>query len=235
MANHSGTAGSTANSSASSMETTEADGAVNTQVQDLVQCSHDDQLALALANDTDDIRSPFLRSEDVQVPPPGFKLPRVGTVSLPPHDDGDGNRPAMLPTNLSWWDRRRFWANQSWFYEIFAAGISAFSVVAIFVLLSVYNDKPTPDWPQVITINSAIAVLTTLLKGSMVFAVSECLSQVKWGHYNSPACLNDMCVFDSASRGPWGASQLLLGRQKDPIAILGALVVILALAVDPFA
>ncbi|KAF2219797.1 hypothetical protein BDZ85DRAFT_41258 [Elsinoe ampelina] len=141
----------------------------------------------------------------------------------------------MIVMSMSRWDRLRYWANQHWFYETLACFVSAASLTGVIVLLLVYDGKPTPEWPRVITINSAIAVLTTVMKGTMIFAVSEGLSQIKWTAFMQPRLLSDLSAFDSASRGPWGAFLFLLRRQASTIALLGAIITVLAMAVDPFA
>ncbi|KAF2218374.1 hypothetical protein BDZ85DRAFT_183658, partial [Elsinoe ampelina] len=98
-----------------------------------------------------------------------------------------------------------------WFYELAACVINVLALAAIVILLSVYDGKPTPEWPKVITINSASAVLATLMKGSMIFAVSEAgLSQIKWAWFTRQRQLSDLSAFDSASRGPWGALLFLI-------------------------
>lgn len=75
--------------------------------------------------------------------------------------------------HLSWWQRRQYWANQQWFYELMACAIAAIALAGIVVLLYMYDGKPTPNWPKMITINSAISILTNLLKGAIMFTISS--------------------------------------------------------------
>ncbi|KAF2222895.1 hypothetical protein BDZ85DRAFT_198661 [Elsinoe ampelina] len=115
---------------------------------------------------------------------------------------------------LSWFQRRQYWASRQWFYEITACVLTALSLVGIATLLAVYDRRPTPEWPRIITINSAISILTTILKGSMMFTVSSGLSQLKWTWFLEPRRLDTLSMFDEASRGPWGATIFLFGRVK---------------------
>ncbi|KAF4548949.1 Hypothetical protein D9617_24g016630 [Elsinoe fawcettii] len=128
----------------------------------------------------------------------------------------------------------RLWINQHWFYEVAACTLNILTLLAIFVLFRAYDGKPTPDWPRVITINSAAAVLTTATKGSMIYAVSEGLSQIKWSWFVQDRQLNDISAFDSASRGPWGALVLLLKFRLNILAVLGASIIVLSLGLDTF-
>ncbi|KAK1834034.1 hypothetical protein QBC39DRAFT_253404, partial [Podospora conica] len=72
----------------------------------------------------------------------------------------------------------------------------------------------------------------------IIFSVSAVIGQLKWDWYEHegvPHPLDDMEAFDGASRGPLGATKLLLGRTARSIpTLMAAIVVICALAVDPF-
>lgn len=65
------------------------------------------------------------------------------------------------------------WFQQHWVWELFACSMSVLSLMAITILLARYDSKPTPEWPRSITINSALALMTTTMKGSIIFVVSE--------------------------------------------------------------
>jgi hypothetical protein len=78
----------------------------------------------------------------------------------------------------------------------------------------------------------------TVIGGSILVAVSSCLSQLKWTHYSQPTPLYTMQAIDQASRGSWGSFQLLCRPLRQtklgPLLLLGAFVRILALAIGPF-
>lgn len=65
------------------------------------------------------------------------------------------------------------WFQQHWVWELFACSMSILSLMAITIILARYDRKPTPEWPRSITINSALALMTTTMKGSIIFTVSE--------------------------------------------------------------
>ncbi|KAF6829451.1 hypothetical protein CMUS01_08161 [Colletotrichum musicola] len=89
--------------------------------------------------------------------------------------------------------------------------------------------RPLPAWPSLISINSLIAIFTALFKASLIFPVAEGLGQLKWNWFNRPQKLNDLVLFDNASRGPLG-----LPATRGYLAALGALITVAALAIDPF-
>ena len=70
----------------------------------------------------------------------------------------------------------------------------------------------------------------------MLFAVTECIGQAKWLLFRErPQRLIDFHDIDEASRGPWSALLLILRiRGRAILASIGAAVLILSLAVDPF-
>lgn len=52
--------------------------------------------------------------------------------------------------------------------------LSAFSIlVAIIITLGIFNGKPEQDWKLKLNLNSLVALLTTILRASMLTVVSE--------------------------------------------------------------
>ncbi|KAK8123262.1 hypothetical protein PG984_011932 [Apiospora sp. TS-2023a] len=97
------------------------------------------------------------------------------------------------------------------------------------------NGKPLPDWPFHISVNAVVSILSTVLKACAAFILAEGISDSKWKWFQSSRSLHDLVVFDDASRGPWGCLQLLVApRGMHPVASLGAALIILTLALDPF-
>ncbi|KAK4184278.1 hypothetical protein QBC35DRAFT_466591 [Podospora australis] len=99
-----------------------------------------------------------------------------------------------------------------------------------------YKGRTFPTVPGGITLNTIISILATVSKSRLIFTVSAVLGQLKWDWYEKRTdTLNHFETFDEASRGPLGATRLLLGRRAFlSIASVGALTTILALAMGPF-
>lgn len=121
-----------------------------------------------------------------------------------------------------------------WWQEVLACVLVVTGLVAIFATLIAVHDKPLPNLPFRISVNTLIAIFATVLKAAAAFVLAEGLSQEKWSWFARPRRLHDFLTYDNASRGPWGAFQLLLRLRCRPIiASLGAIVIIAATLVDP--
>lgn len=98
----------------------------------------------------------------------------------------------------------------SWAWEVVAMLFAIGAVASIIALLARYEGKPLPSWPYEITLNALIAVLTTVANAAMTVPLSSGLGQLKWDRMkNGYAPLADMEVLDEASRGAWGAINML--------------------------
>lgn len=62
-----------------------------------------------------------------------------------------------------------------------------------------------PEWPHGITLNALISVLSTGMKATMGFILTECLAQLKWSWFRGGNSLSDLALLDAASRGAAGA------------------------------
>ncbi|KAK7736443.1 hypothetical protein SLS63_003421 [Diaporthe eres] len=124
----------------------------------------------------------------------------------------------------------------SWTWEIVALLLAVGAVASIIALLARYDGRPLPSWPYEITLNALIAVLTTIANASMAVPLSSGLGQLKWERMKKGyAPLADMEVLDEASRGAWGAVNMLRRLRGGVFGSLGAVAVIVALFLSPFA
>ncbi|KAK5113160.1 hypothetical protein LTR85_010978 [Meristemomyces frigidus] len=124
-----------------------------------------------------------------------------------------------------------------WLAEIGAALLSLGCMVAVAAVLLKFQNRPLSDWRFPIAPNSLLSVLLTVAKTLLLLSVAESTTQLKWNHFaRQPRPLRDFQVFDDASKGPWGAVQLLWHtRGSALLASVGALIILLSLAMDPFA
>lgn len=107
--------------------------------------------------------------------------------------------------------------------------------MAIVVTLYPYNSHPMPQWPYHLSINTLIAIYTTVLKATMLMVTAEGLSQLKWAWFSRYRPLQDLARYEKASRGPWRSLRLLWTlRVRDIVSSLGAFVAVAALVIDPF-
>jgi len=152
----------------------------------------------------------------------------IGRMDTKPTDFSPRSTFQQHPVSL-----RRF-SSRWWFWEITGLTISVSSLLAIIITLKVFDGKPLPDIPFGITLNTIASLLGAATKTTLLLVVSSALSQLKWLWFHEREReLQDLQVFDEASRGPWGA-MILLKTSKLSLASLGALIVLLLLGFDPF-
>lgn len=129
----------------------------------------------------------------------------------------------------------RWFFSDSWTLEYLAMTIAVTSLLAIAITLTLYDGQPLDNWPHSIKLNTVLSTLATVMKGFMLMPVCACLSQLKWLWYTRQTkSLQDFQTFDMASRGPWGALQLLYRLKFWHMASIGSLVTLLSLASDAF-
>jgi hypothetical protein len=135
-------------------------------------------------------------------------------------------------------ERKKF-SVRDWQWEFSAAAFSLGCFAAVVGVLITYDTKSLSTWNFAfgITLNTLIATISTLSRTSLLVPVASCLSQLKWIHIvTASRSLNEIQIFDDASRGPWGSLELIWRLHiKTKLATWGAVITILALAMDPFA
>lgn len=62
---------------------------------------------------------------------------------------------------------------ESWTPEIVSCVLSILSLVAIVIVLALYQNQPIPNWPRLITINSLLSIFSTLLKIGIALPLSQ--------------------------------------------------------------
>lgn len=111
--------------------------------------------------------------------------------------------------------------NHGWLWELLSCLLSFFSLMAIIIILKHYDGQPIQNAPSSVTLNSLLAIFTTLAKAGLMFLLAEALSQLKWVWFReAERPLIDFQTFDEASRGPIGGFRLLgmlKGRYVMPI------------------
>ncbi|KAL4922035.1 hypothetical protein BDW62DRAFT_76721 [Aspergillus aurantiobrunneus] len=113
---------------------------------------------------------------------------------------------------------------------------SAGVLIALAAVLGQYDRKPQPSW-RYMSVNSLISWLSTIFRACTIVSCSEALGQLKWIWFaqKQERPVQELRVYDSATRGPYGAMQLIWTLRARHFAVLGSLAVILTIAIDPFA
>ncbi|KAB2570274.1 hypothetical protein DBV05_g11064 [Lasiodiplodia theobromae] len=169
-----------------------------------------------------------------------------GNPNIPPYEsiaeDPEYNRGPSSKKKLpppGWIHFLDQW-NEWWIGEIVCVllALGAFGVV-IWIFVDA-DGKKLADWGPSISPNAMVSTFITIARFLMVAVVAECIGQLRWLYFQpadrKPRELADLDLFDGAARGPIGSVKLLFRMQaKALIASFAALVVVVALAVDPFA
>ncbi|KAF0326953.1 hypothetical protein GQ607_005717, partial [Colletotrichum asianum] len=64
-------------------------------------------------------------------------------------------------------------ALEVWAFEVMALLLSVIAFTTIFIILSAYDKQPQFDLSRGININTIIAILSTIVKATLVFVVAE--------------------------------------------------------------
>ena len=158
----------------------------------------------------------------------------VGSSKITPATKLSGRH--NLATSL-----RKGWAtfthaiHDGWLSELLAAGFSLACCITIGIILSIFEDRPSPNLTiKGLTLNTLVSIFATSSKSALLYVVAESVSQLKWAWFQRPRKLEDLQTFDDASRGPLGALTLFATRPMLSVASVGAVVTVLALVFDPF-
>ncbi|KAH6686302.1 hypothetical protein F5X68DRAFT_262105 [Plectosphaerella plurivora] len=129
-------------------------------------------------------------------------------------------------TSLRW----STWGQQWW------AMLGAFTVlIAMIILLDSFDDRPIFSWNG-ITLNTITSILSVTVKAAALFVIAECMAQWKWILFaREQRPLIDFDRLDGATRGPMGSLRLIVKTRGAYIAQFGAVLTLIALALDPFA
>jgi hypothetical protein len=103
--------------------------------------------------------------------------------------------------------------NQSifpWATEFLWCLLSIILLMGLVMVLSTFNNRPLPDLPLGLTLNTIVAILATASRAVTIFLISQGIGQLKWNQYvDADKPLVNLRVFDDASRGPWGSLQMV--------------------------
>jgi hypothetical protein len=124
---------------------------------------------------------------------------------------------------------------QNWWLCVVSLCTSVLSLAAIVTLLRIVDNQVLPNLPLGITVNTYVSFFSVISKASMLVAVSESISQLKWLWFRQPRTLQDIQMFDDASRGPLGALRLAWTTKGANLVVLGCAVTVLCMVMDPFA
>ncbi|KAK1853681.1 hypothetical protein CCHR01_03673 [Colletotrichum chrysophilum] len=161
--------------------------------------------------------------------------PELCDPSATPDDTIEEEYTAFQKCDYSSGERRGVTAALSiWAFEIMTLLTSVAAFAAIIVLLSIYHEQPQPHMSQGLNINTIIAILSTIVKATLVYVVAEVIGQSKWSWMSSPQLLRHVEYFHDAGKGAGGSLKFLFAIWKPITTALGALVIVASFAIAPF-
>ena len=121
---------------------------------------------------------------------------------------------------------------QVWLWELTSTLVALLSTLAIFLILLLHNGQLLRDWPFYLTLNSLLSIFATVLRIAVVVAVSSAIFQLGYVWFRQTRPLDDLEVFNTASRGIAGSLPLIWLQRGRGWASLGAVLFILVLLND---
>ena len=101
-----------------------------------------------------------------------------------------------------------------WFWELVTWLFGTLSILAIVLVLALFNHKNVEQWKSSIRINTIVSVLSQVAVSALMVSVSAGVGQMKWVWYQAERSLIDIDRFDVASRGPQGSVIFLCGKRR---------------------
>ncbi|KAI0198833.1 hypothetical protein F4808DRAFT_472498 [Astrocystis sublimbata] len=131
-----------------------------------------------------------------------------------------------------WSALKQYW--QLWFWET----VSFLAVIALLAsvigILAENNGKKQIELPYRISLNTLVALLSTLLRTLMLIILEKVIGQGRWSWFQVPRALYDLEIFDRAGRGPWGSLKYLTRIHRLHPSTIAAVVLILSLGISTF-
>jgi hypothetical protein len=125
---------------------------------------------------------------------------------------------------------------RTWILEALTIVLTISLVASIVSILAFYDGKPVPDLGANLNLNALLALLSTILRATLVIIVAQIISQRKWEWYSAKDArpLADLQQFDSGSRGAYGALLLIpTVLSKDRVTLVAAIVLLTSFMVGP--
>ncbi|KAK8123020.1 hypothetical protein PG984_011690 [Apiospora sp. TS-2023a] len=138
---------------------------------------------------------------------------------------------SQLATGYSIWAHT--WS--SWKWELLACFLVLATPFVILATVYPHAGQPLPDWPFKINIAALLSIYNVVFKTSISFLAASAIGQLQWTWFASRRPLYDVVRLDAAGRGAWGSCiWICTNHLKQPLITLGASILILSMALDPF-
>ncbi|KAK3936861.1 hypothetical protein QBC46DRAFT_394072 [Diplogelasinospora grovesii] len=121
-----------------------------------------------------------------------------------------------------------------WLPEVAWLVGSCCCVVVLVVVLRMFDGQHPPRWLGGLSLNTLLALLTSLAQIAYLVPVTEGLGQLRWLWFlRQPRSLADFDAIGNASRGPYGSLKLAFAFKGGLLGMLGAGIMIAGLLTSP--
>jgi hypothetical protein len=121
-----------------------------------------------------------------------------------------------------------------WIWELAATLLFLVTLAAIVGTLYSHQNKPLPQWPIHISINALLSIYSVLFKAALSFVVAAAIVQTQWSWFALERPLYDVHRYHGSGGILNAINWLKVHTWHQPLAAFGAIIVLAALAVDPF-
>jgi hypothetical protein len=97
----------------------------------------------------------------------------------------------------------------SWRSEMTVWLLGTLAFTTMVVLLTHFHNQPASKWKSKIQITTMVSILSQFAQSALLMALASGVSQLKWAWFQQVKPLEDMELFDKASRGPEGSIQFI--------------------------
>lgn len=98
---------------------------------------------------------------------------------------------------------------KDWRWEVISWALGTAFLLALLLLLALFDNKSTSEWKSKLSINAIASALAQAAQSSLAVSLGSCISQLKWDWFRQGRPTHQLEIFDEASRGPLGSLFLL--------------------------
>jgi hypothetical protein len=179
--------------------------------------SKNDPVRASLFAQLESLQSPHnIMTQATEHDDPGTERPLLPLPTKPGLDVSSSSSPIHLSPKITRRNITVLSLINIWKYDLLLCALSLIALVALVSLLSTQHGRRQRTWADgTLTLNTAIWILSTVIRSSVVVPVAAALTQQKWLWFRARRSsgkgrlLWDYEVFDRASKGVPGSVQLL--------------------------
>ncbi|KAL8977611.1 MAG: hypothetical protein Q9205_006622 [Flavoplaca limonia] len=158
----------------------------------------------------------------------------TGKSDLPKHATIMSEQPLNQDTS----DTRILWLLRRWLPELFASCLAVLAFISLVVVAKEYDycGIEATNLPAPLTLNGLVALLSTLIRSTLMVPTGSALSQLVWLSLideNGTQAVH-LEQIDAASRSAWGSLLYLLRAKKGLLANAAAAVMVISLGFGTF-